>query len=311
MTTVLLSDRTYEWRGLTLQHSDSGCEEPDRGRVPYEVVAVDGIEGTSNRIGDVLFPRSHGAIPGMHLADPREITVRFLLAIEDREVLERRLLELQSVFQVIPDPDDAADFRWQMPGQPAKFATGRPLVFSPRRRKAKEGRWIAEPLATLACADPRIYSVERVQGTARPFDPSAGGIDYPVNYPKDWPSGGAAAGDAVLVNDGNWPAAPVVQVFGPDSGQMDSVTLANRTTGTSITVNTPIGPGQVLTVDMQSYVTGKGPLPITLDGTTRYGMWEHPREQLLLAPGSNVLRLAGTGTLTGVTALVNYRHTWL
>lgn len=282
-------DGQYAYRGLVFGR---GTE--------LEVAVVEGLGGLSVRSGDQPLPRNDGSVPGPHFVEAATPIIEFvsLGGTPEREALSR-VLTAAFARQQTPQP-----LEWKDDGYPSRLVYARPLqVVVPRDLRS-------QPKVALTCADPRIYSVETRTVTVPLYSPSGGGLDFPGDFPADFSAGVALSG--VAHNDGAADAWPLIRFYGPtDGGTVTSVTLANLTTGESLTVTTSILAGQILTVDNTAHVTGSGQLVVGLDGASRYGSWEQPRTPLRLPPGDSVLQFSTTGTSTAAACTVTFQDTWL
>jgi hypothetical protein len=281
-------DGQYTYRGLTFGRGSD-----------LEVATVEGLEGAVMRTADQDLPRGDGAVPGPHYLAARTPLIEFVSwgGTPDVEPLSRLLATTFSK-QAVSQP-----LEWKVDGYPSRLVYARPtqLVLP----KDLTGR----PKVSLACADPRIYAAALRTLSVPRYAASGGGLDYPGDYPKDFPAGLTV--DAIATNAGGATAWPVLRFYGPtDGGTVTAVTLRNLTTGQVLTITTPITAGQILTVDNLARVTASGELVVALDGTSRYGSWNQPRTPFALPPGDSLLRFETAGTSTAVACVATWRDTW-
>lgn len=264
---------------------------------PYWVQTVEGLEGSSARTGsDSDQPRGDGALPGRHWLSARSIVLG--VDVDGRD----HVGQLLEVFQ--PSRSVEYPLTWQVDGiDRVSFARVTDTVFSDR-----PGSLVRVPLK-LKATDPRIYGPQHLVPLT-PFDVTgAGGLDYPVDYPKQY--GADVLVDATAWNGGDSDAHPTVRVRGPESGTLESFELVNVTNGSSVRIDTTVTPGQLLTVRMREWVVGDpAALIVELDGSSRYGGWTTRPDVLWLSPGSNVLRLLVLDGSPPVSAEIVYRDTW-
>lgn len=287
---MALADGQYSYRGLTF---GAGTSHPVR--------RVEGLEGFAARVGDRDLPRGHGAVRGKHLLSARLP----LLTLRVTRPIESGWETIREAFPISEDEDH--ELAWKREGMPERLLRCS-VIDLPRSEQVPEGVAVQWANVALRAADPRIYSTERRQLALTPHDGSGGGIDYTVDYPKDFPAGVSVDGTAH--NAGKADAYPLVRFFGPTSGTATSVTVLNRTTGQELTVNTDIAAGQTLTFDGTAFVTASGGQVLHISGASRYGDWAQPREPLALVPADNVLRFTATGTTAGMLAVLDWRDTW-
>lgn len=285
----MTDDGQYTYRGLTF----------GRGTT-LELAAVNGLGGAEMRTGDQPLPRGHGAVPGSHYVEPRTVVLEFvsLGGTPDLEPLSRVLAD---TFVVQPAP---LPLEWKVEGYSTRFVYARPVQVVPPRDLR------SQPKVALTCADPRIYSADERSLNIPRYAAAGGQLDYPGDYPKDFPAGTNV--DAVATNAGAADAYPTIRFYGPTDGNtVTAVTLRNLTTGQILTVTTAILAGQILTVDNTAWVTASGGLVVALDGTSRYGSMAQPRTPFALVPGDNILRFETSGTSTAAAAVLSWRDTWL
>lgn len=282
----------YTYRGLTFGEL---CD--------VAVAEVDGLAGYETRSGDQEMPRGHGAIAGPQYVTARQIL--FHLWIHDNHAeVETLLAEVREAFAATGESDELVFAR---PGMPERMVRCRPAAIT--RTETPLGTTVARPSVVLVAHDPRIYSAVEHSTLVPIYTPSGGVLNYPVNYAKNWSAGTVA--EAVVDNAGSADAYPLVRFYGPTVGTVESVTLANLTTGETLTISADILTGQVLYFDGTAWVTANGDQVVHIDGASRYGDWEQPHIPLSLAPGSNVLRFTLDGTSTDARCLVTWRSTWL
>lgn len=110
-------------------------------------------------------------------------------------------------------------------------------------------------------------------------------------------------GEQTLTNDGDQVAYPVFTVVGP----ADSFTLANDTTGQSLTYEAPLAAGEVLTIDTRPF---RKTVRLA-DGTNRYAQLAIGSALWTLPPGPSTIRLDLTGSTEASYVTVSFRRLWL
>lgn len=294
---MALSDLQFSYRGLTF---GAGTE--------YHVNRAEGFEGYEVRTSDSDQPRGDGAIRGLDYVAAR--TIAFELAVigltDGDTTYEEYWDQVRSTFR--PSREDDFVLTFARPGQPERIIRCRPVSLV-RIEDYKRFNTVGFPPVVLRAADPRVYSSSLHTAYIPPYSSSGGGIDFPLNPELDF--GTTTSIEAVVANAGTADAYPVVQFFGPGTGTVTAVKLTNTTTDQELEITATVTSGQILQADMEAAVTGANRLVISLDGSTRYGDWELPREPFALAPGSNTLRYEITGTSTDAVCHISWRDTWL
>lgn len=151
--------------------------------------------------------------------------------------------------------------------------------------------------ASLFAGDPRIYSATVRSGD---YDPSAslagGGINFPLTFPLTFTT--TTATQLELVNGGQFATPPVLTIQGPVGNPI----VDNDTLGQSIYINFTLGSSDQVVVDVaKRTVTLNGASRVDLFDASKSSWWEMP-------PGTNRIRLRGSGTVTNQTHLsVAYR----
>jgi hypothetical protein len=145
---------------------------------------------------------------------------------------------------------------------------------------------------TLEADDPRIYSAALRTNT---YDPTAalsgGGMAFPLTFPIEFTTTTSAYLEAI--NRGRLETPPVLTVHGP---VVDPI-VDNDTAGQSVFISYPLGVNDTVTVDVAERtvrLNGAVRADLVRAATTRW--WE-------LQPGTNRLRLRGSGMASGQTEL--------
>ena len=272
------------------------------------ITDVTGFDDLDVGLGDSPIPRGDGDVPGLSRAKARDIQLTLRAKGEKRsDELANTILDAFAAFSMRNEP---LPLYLKDPGFEEVFVYARPIGRVMGRKPTTT--FGSTPLVIrMKAADPRIYSTVEKAHTLYEFSASGGGLDYNVDYGKEFV--GAGSGLATLVNDGNGNAYPLLRFYGPTSGTVTGVTLTNLTTGQTLVINSTILTGQTLTADMRRMIAADPTdVPyINLDGSTRYGDWQLPRVPFYLAPGSNSIKYEITGTSTDAPCVINYRSTWL
>jgi hypothetical protein len=269
------------------------------------VSEIDGLDGYDQvRSSTKPIPRGHGGVPGSHYLPARTPVFKLQATAETQAELEG--WRQAAMDALTPSVDEDGTLTWQRPGQDPRMMFCRPVLLS-WPTTADTSAMQADPQVVFEAADPRTYAAVPRSYFLKPYSVS-GGINSPVNDIKDAVVTGL---EVVATNDGNTGAPPVVRFYGPTTGTCTGVQLLNLTTGVTFDVQTNIVAGQILTVDMRARVAAIGGLVVSLSGSDRYGSWQTPRDALLIARGSNVLRFTGDGTTAGMICRVDYQDAWI
>lgn len=136
-----------------------------------------------------------------------------------------------------------------------------------------------------------------------------GGRTYPRTYPRVYVSTGIA-GSAVIGNDGNTDALPVIRIYGPCTNPR----IENDTVGKTLEFgNADAGD---LTIEAGSYIEiDVRERTVTLEGDASNSRYQYldfaASEWWALEPGDNEVRFYPESFEAGCTAVLLYRHTWI
>jgi hypothetical protein len=261
----------------------------------YHVQETNGLYGWSVRSSDNDLPRDIGAQRGIDLESARIVTFTMEVG-KGRDLVE---LNMEALFRaLVPQRDADWPLIWRHPDAPPKLMYCRPTDIN-RVRNNSQLQFHNQTFA-LRAADPRHYSA----------------VPKRVIIPNT-PAGATTPTTVNVTNEGNVPAYPVITVVGPTSGpSVSRVTLSNLTGLVIFDVQLILPNKSVLIGDMKARVTGASTSPITLDGQSKYGAWQLPREPFRIDPdplgrsGFNVLSLQTVPAGAPVTCTLDYRDTW-
>lgn len=151
----------------------------------------------------------------------------------------------------------------------------------------------------LFAPDPRIYSTPSGGSTVvlNPGTPSGGRV-YNLLFNRSF---NVTSTSTTLTNSGSWSTAPSIVLTGP----FTSATIANSTTGTSLTVSATVNAGDVVTIDCLNrfitYTPAGGVAQPARNIVTTTSTWP------TIAVGSNVFSF--TASTTGApTASITYSN---
>jgi hypothetical protein len=261
----------------------------------FHVESTQGMGGWDVRTSDDDLPRGDGALRGIDLQEAREIVFKMNVG-KGRLEVERNMAALYRALRIQRDTDIELLFR--LPTYPLQMLRCRPIAL-PRLRSGDQIQF-AEQSFTLRAADPRIYAA--VPKT----------VQIPVTP--------TVTGDPLLtqvVNDGNSEAYPIIRIEGPTFGPpVTRIQLVNETALVAFEAELTIPSGSVLIADMDARIRGTSDSPITLDGQTKYGAWQLPREPFRIDPdptgfgGYNSVYLRTEPANAAIECTLEYRDTW-
>lgn len=277
--------RINGWNGLLI---GSGTE--------YKVEGTEGLGGWNVRTSDAPIPRGDGSIRGVDLESARQFTLTINVGrnADQIELLLDRLYR-----SVIPSKEDDWPFIWRHPTQIPRMMMVRPIDL-PRVRNSFTNRSYAKQTIQFMAVDPKHYSANPVH-VIIPNTPAPALVPTTVQ----------------VTNLGNVDAYPLITIVGPTSGPpVTSVNIINHSTLSTFTINLTLPTGSTLLADMVARVTGARKSIITLDGQTRYGSWQLPREPFPISPdpigqnGYNLISMETVPIGAPVYCTLDYRHTW-
>lgn len=254
----------------------------------YRVEAVDGLEGWQVRTSDDELPRGDGALRGVDLQSARQIMFR-VNASGTREQVEAAMELLYR--SLIPQRDQDWELVWRHPGRPLRSVYCRPVDLA--RELTLQQTLVNKQAFALRAADPRHYSALTHQ------------VRIPVSQTRE------AATTVAAPNQGNGPAYPMIRITGPATGvPVSRVWLVNISTDVTFDVASVLPPGSTLLGDMAARATGAPRSIVTIDGQSKYGSWQHPRQAFAINPGTNELQFYTEPYDPSVVCSVEYRDTW-
>lgn len=254
----------------------------------FHVKSTDGLYGWDVRTSDSDLPRGDGSQRGVDLASARLVTFEVNVG-KGRDLVELNMAELSRA--LLPQRDEDWALTWRHPDSPAKILYCRPITL-PRMRDNTQLQF-ANVKFVLRASDPRHYSA----------------------VPK---SVVITNGTSVNVtNEGNAPAYPLITVVGPTSGPpVTRITLTNQSALVTFDVSLTLPTKSILQGDMSARITNAPKSVITLDGVSRYGAWQLPRDPFRIDAdplgqnGYNVVSLQTVPANAPVYCTLDYRDTW-
>jgi hypothetical protein len=138
--------------------------------------------------------------------------------------------------------------------------------------------------AALVAADPRIYSAAIQEARISPGTP------------------------LTVRNNGSIRTQPVVTIFGPSTGTMNTIVLQNQATGESFVFATAyaIGSGQYIVVDFANKTVTRE------SGTNIYDQVQYASSSWWqIEPGDNPISFTASGTTTNANAVLRWQDAWV
>lgn len=261
---------------------------------PYRVESMEGLEGWDVRTSDDDLPRGDGAQRGVDLQSARQVLVKLKVGGTQTEVEQA----MEALYRaLIPQRDEDWELIWRHPSRPLRILRCRPM--SLLRGLSWRETLINNQSFVLRAVDPRHYSAQVHE------------VQIPVT-----PAGATEVTVVSVKNIGNGRAYPLIRINGPSSGEpVTRIELVNATANVSFDVAATLPANATLVGDMEARVTAAPRSVVTLDGQTKYGAWQLPREAFYLAPspeapdGVNAVYLRTTPAGADVTATIEYRDT--
>lgn len=154
-------------------------------------------------------------------------------------------------------------------------------------------RWQAE----LYQPDPLRYGTElKSLSPALTLPQTTGGLRFPLRFPIRF-TGSSDSGEATLLNAGNRPSLPLIQINGPVTDPI----LTNVTTGQWIKYTGTLAAGEFLVIDMATQAAA-------LNGTVDYS-GNITGDFWALVPGENAVAFRAGG-MTAANVLIQWRDAY-
>lgn len=262
----------------------------------FHVQGTEGLNGWTIRTSDEDRPRADGAYRGIDLGGARNVLFNMNVG-RGRDEVERNMDALYRA--LVPQRDTDWELIWRHPTHGLKMMRVRPgdLI---RERNSRQ-LTIASQNFVLRAADPRHYNAIPTK-LVIPVTP-ANQIDNPIK--------------TRVFNIGNSPAYPVITIDGPSNDiPVTKIQLVNDTALVNFELQLILQKGSTVVADMDARITGAPRSIITLDGQSKYGAWQLPREPFRIDPdptgfgGYNELYLRTVPEGAPVRCTLEYRDTW-
>ncbi len=281
---LITTDGQIEWGGVLL-----GSGTAYRW---LELTGLEDLPGIDS--GNVSRPARHGSWPGIAYAQERTITWSSQVSTEpiDFGTAVRALRQATA----LSSDDVDAPLVIRTKGGEERLAYGR---IRNRAIPNEKDAGIGRVKATIAwvCADPRLYSVDE-HDTEIPQPSGGSGLTYPLIYPLDWGAGGES-GSRLILNDGDTPSSPRIEITGPCTTPAVTLVASGRT----IELDLTIGSGETVVID-----TAAG--TIEIDGADRlYALTARsvPPELFELPSGTTEVAFRAESFGGGATATIFWR----
>lgn len=239
------------------------------------------------------FPRgsAHGSVDRTRRYDGRLYELAGVIHGLTETQTHARLSDLERELAL----DDGADvlLKWKLLGVPEAEQAGVKIDGSLDYAFDVAAPNVLKWAATLFAGDPRRYSQTESIGSYDPTDANSDtGVEFPLVFPLEF--AGDATTHLAAHNAGNFPTSPVLTITGPVVNPI----IDNDTTGESwATTGLQLLAGDVAVVDMQART-------FKVNGTSRLQYIDVPNTTWWeLAPGTNSLRLRGSGMVALQTEL--------
>jgi hypothetical protein len=260
----------------------------------FHVEGTDGLGGWQMRTSDEDRPRGDGSLRGIDLESARQIVFKMNVG-KGRDEVERNMDLLYRA--LIPQRDTDWELIWRHPIGPMKMMRVRPIELNRARNKGQ--LTFGSQSFALRASDPRHYNA--VPTT----------VTVPVTPANADPQ------RTQVTNIGNSPAYPIITIKGPSFGSdVSRIQLVNETALVNFEAELTLSKGSTFVADMDARITGVPRSIITLDGQTKYGAWQLPREPFRIDPdptgfGSfNEVYLITDPPGAPVVCTLEYRDTW-
>jgi hypothetical protein len=250
-------------------------------------------------VGSKVRPRSHGADPGVLLAQPHVFTATF-----DIDPLQAGGTAAARAFlRAQTGPPATAQLEAVAVSLDAGVTMIRFAQLTARKipLEINYENIIKDAGLQWECADPRLYALPQTTVTCRlPLpDPASGSGAYPQTYPFAYASTIAGSGPQAAVNGGNAETPPVFTFTGPLTNPAITISDATGTRRTAFGI--VLAAGEQLIIDVLNKT-------ITDGGASRYGYNSGTAiEQLTLAAGTSQITLTADGGTAAASLTAVYR----
>lgn len=266
---------------------------------PYNILQVEGLDSMpAIQQGDVNRGRDTGQYQGVYYVGGREVTVT--LEVQDTTAAAFRTDMDNLGLAFTPAPTNELPLYYNLPGMPqsSRLVWVRPID----RPNVIDQNYLfnkAKLQLRLWATDPRSYD-STLQSAVATLPASNGGAAWPWTWPVSWGSS-SGSGTVNVVNAGNFETRPVISIAGP----VDNPTIANNTTGLSLTFLISLVSTDVLTVDFLNKT-------VILNGTaSRRNTMTSASSWWTLPPGTSVFAYHANTVQVGSLATIYWQSAWL
>lgn len=260
----------------------------------YKILSIEGLGQGTVRNSDLVRPTAHGNYFGVDTYDGRQIVVKLYISGTDgafgtpSQTARARYDALVTQWQLAPN-QDTTTLVFQMPGQETLCSIGRPRKISVTDGFASLKSGIIQLELEFYSAYHALFSNAITPYVVSPAIATSGRT---YNKTYNYSYGGAASGNALVMNNGTTYYWPVILINGPCINPF----IQNVTTGQTMNLSITLGVGDVLTIDMDAKT-------IVLNGTaSRMNAYVPGSTWWYLVPGTNnILFNAASGTSSSAT----------
>ena len=275
---------TNAYIDATQIHPEKGIAQPGR----IGILSVQGLGSPSPRTERFDLPRRHGAVDRTQFYAPRVLDIQGRIwADSDADVITT--LDLLKQRLALDGADQVFKFR-RSAMTVDEYLNVR--VASPLEWDLIPGRhqyllWAVQ----LVAADPRMYS-NTLQTSTQLQTLAPGGMPLPIVFPIVFSGSGGSS--LTITNGGNFPTPPTIRVYGP----VVSPVVANQTKDKQVATTVTLGSSDWIEIQVANR-------KLLLNNVQRNDLIAPATTQWFdLAAGANVLRLVGSGIVSGTTSLV-------
>jgi hypothetical protein len=301
---------SYEYLSVPLQdYQVQATDGTNLGaRTNVGLLEVLGLRGSGQSRGqDQDRAGVDGMAPSMSLLTGRSINIKWLIA--DKAGLENSLPLLNRNWQNIMDPSTvimtARDYlmqvagggskavsalRFQLPGRSVPIvAFGKPGKLDPPVNSSYQFGYL-EIQSDWRVLDGKLYD-DTVNTASVAMPSSTGGAKFPWTFPVNF--GPSTGGVLQAVNNGLYPAPPVLKIVGPVTNPR-----IIAPTGQYVRVNVTLQAGDVLIIDCDSHV-------VRVNGANRNNALDVGSSFFTIPPGGAALSFASTdnGFVAGIASV--------
>ncbi|MGY4930307.1 phage distal tail protein [Streptomyces sp. 900116325] len=261
----------------------------DEQGVAWRLQEMDGWDSPDVRAESQLREADHGAWPSPVYLGERAITLAGSIEAPDLATLDGAIDQLRA----LPLMGTVLTVMETVPKQAVVRRSGRILI-----------KYVTDSVASysvlVTASDPRLYATTETVIPLR-LPTVAGGLTFPITLPLTVDAT-VVAGDTTVVNAGSIDARPQLQIAGPVSQPLISVTGPDGTS-TSLLYAGDIDAGDWLDLDCDAHTAYYNSVASRRSLTS--GTWP------VLQPGASNLAFRAGAYSASATLTVTYRSAWM